>query len=173
MVCKPRNSIGQHVPKCFIPHPFRRTLGYSLAHSAPICPRENEWVMGGACLSTPLPISHVLALNVLSHIPDSFHHPKKHVCYPGLMFTIFKLTPKLLYTFLGMGVNPEACCESHSSCLRGSFSQQDHSVPQRKWKPGQRLARNYRKKNLAGKFHWILQFLLSQLMSLDDKCIFS
>lgn len=75
-------------------------------------------------------ICHFLALNVMSHIPNSLHHPQK--CVLSRTDVPYLWTQPSLSVLLGTGVKPGSRCESHSSCLHGPFSQQGHSGIYRK-----------------------------------------
>ena len=92
-------------------------------------------------LSLSSHICHFLAWNVMSHIPDSLHHP--NTCVLSRIDVPYLWTqPPLLYILLRTGVKPRSCWESHSSCLHGPFSQKGHSGIYRKWGPGKGLASN-------------------------------
>lgn len=115
-------------------------------------------------------ICHFLALNVMSHIPDSLHQPEK--CVLSRIDVPYLWTqPSLLYILLGTAVKPRSCCESHSGCLHGPFSQQGHSGIYRKRRPGNRLASNYWKSIWLRHFTWLSQFPVSLPMFLNDKSI--
>ena len=111
---------------------------------------------------------HFLALNVMSHIPDSSHHPKK--CVLSRIDVPYLWTqPSLLYMLLETGIEPGSCCESHSHCLHGPFSQQGHAGTWRRRMPGSRLASSYWKSIWPRHFTWLLQFLSSLPMFQSDK----
>lgn len=139
----------------------QRELGVKL----PALEKMNAYTVIWA-LSFRSHICHFLALNIMSHIPDSSHHPKK--CVLSRIDVPYLWTqPSLLYILLETGIE-SSCCESHSHCLHGPFSQQGHAGTWRRRMPGSRLASSYWKSIWLRHFTWLLQFLSSLPMCQSD-----
>lgn len=132
--------------------------------------------MGGAWLSTTPSISHVFALNIMSHIPDSSHHPKKKfkkkMCIIQDWCSLsLKSAQASLYIVRDGRKSWGLLWESFQLSVwlifpAGSLC---HTEKVKAW---EKTYKELLKKNIwLRHFTGLLQLPLSQLMTLDNKCI--